>query len=250
MKGAIIYFSGTGNTEFVAKLFKKAFEEKGYEMDLIEVTKQIKFKDDYSILVFGSCIHSEVFPDVYMRWIDKNILNGNSRRCIVFSTQAAKSAAGANILSDTLKKRGFNVSIVEHIVMPNNFYVVAFGKDTKEEVKQKTKKAEELVYEIVDSFLKDIKKIKEVSEIRKRYGNLAYSFFKKYAKTWAMKKISVDYDLCVKCLKCVSNCPTKNINFKDEIEFQDKCICCQRCIHQCPVNAFKYKGKHFEQYKI
>lgn len=35
MKGAIIYFSGTGNTEFVAKLFKKAFEEKGYEMDLI-----------------------------------------------------------------------------------------------------------------------------------------------------------------------------------------------------------------------
>lgn len=250
MRGAVIYFSGTGNTEFVAKLFKDVLEQKGHSVTLIDSSKKISFNDDYSFLVFGGCIHSEMFPEPFMEWVNEKVLSGNGRRCIVFSTQAAKRASGANILADILKNKGFSVDVIEHITMPNNFYVVAFGKDSEEEVERRKKRAKEYVCEIVEDFLNGKTRIKNVTPIRKKYAKLSYELFLKYAKSWARKKLNVDYSLCVRCLKCVKNCPTKNISFKEKIEFKDNCICCQRCIHQCPVNAFTYKGKHFEQYKI
>lgn len=64
------------------------------------------------------------------------------------------------------------------------------------------------------------------------------------------KKVGVDSNLCVKCMKCVNDCPTKNIYLDENIKFKNQCISCQRCVHCCPVNAFTYKGKHFEQYKL
>lgn len=40
MKGAIIYFLGTGNTTYVAEQFKKHFEGYNIQCDLIDVKKK------------------------------------------------------------------------------------------------------------------------------------------------------------------------------------------------------------------
>lgn len=250
LKGAAIYFSGTGNTEYVAKLFAKEFSDKGHEITLIDASKKTNFNDDYSFLIFGSVIHAEMFPNVFMNWVRKNIKHGNNRKCIVFSTQAANKAAGANILADELKEKGFDVRVVEYITMPNNYYLVGFGKDSQEKKDTLKEQAKQKVKDIVDAFIKDKKSIKTSSKIRKTFANIEYPLFLKYSKSWARKKISVDTSLCVKCMKCVKNCPTKNIYFEEEIKFKNNCISCQRCLHLCPVNAFKYKGHHFEQYRI
>ncbi|KXZ40244.1 4Fe-4S dicluster domain-containing protein [Alkalithermobacter thermoalcaliphilus JW-YL-7 = DSM 7308] len=250
MRGAVVYFSGTGNTEYVAKLFQNELNNRGYEITLIDVSKTIDFRDDYSFFVFGSCIHAEMFPIVFMDWVKKNIKQGNNRKCIVFSTQAANTAAGANVFADELKDKGFDIRAVEHITMPNNYYLVGFGKDSQEKKDILKQQAKQIVKKVADDFVEGKMSIKTSTKFRNTFGKMAYFMFLKYSKTWAKKKISVDTKLCIKCMKCIKDCPTENIYFEDEIKFKDKCISCQRCLHSCPVNAFKYKGKHFEKYTI
>ena len=50
----------------------------------------------------------------------------------------------------------------------------------------------------------------------------------------------VKKDQCIKCLKCVNECPAKNISFKDgKFKFGGQCLMCQRCIMYCPKKAIK-----------
>jgi ferredoxin len=250
MRGAIVYFSGTGNTEFVAKLFKNKFSEKGIDCGLFEISKKKSLSSDYDFYVFGSPIYAEVFPDYFMDWVKDKVQDGHGKKCIIFSTQAAETGSGADELAKILKKKGFEVAIQDSITMPNNYYVVAFRKPTNEEAEILKQKAKERVDELVEKFLAGEKVIRKVSNLRRIFGKLSYKAFYKLTSNWAQKRLSVNYDLCVKCGKCAKNCPTGNIAMRDEITFANKCISCQKCIHKCPVNAFLYKGKPIEQYKI
>ena len=47
-------------------------------------------------------------------------------------------------------------------------------------------------------------------------------------------------DKCIKCFKCINDCPSKNISFKDgKFKFGGQCLMCQRCIMYCPKQAIK-----------
>ena len=52
---------------------------------------------------------------------------------------------------------------------------------------------------------------------------------------------TVDNKKCIKCNKCVNNCPTNNIkrNKKGKLKFGANCTMCQRCTHFCPTDAIK-----------
>ncbi len=48
----------------------------------------------------------------------------------------------------------------------------------------------------------------------------------------------VDPKKCVRCKKCVKNCPTKNITYSDgRFRFGKNCIGCVRCSFHCPTDA-------------
>ncbi|SEF52349.1 Flavodoxin [Caloramator fervidus] len=250
MKAAIIYFSGTGNTEYVCKLFKKYFEENGVSCVLIDVSKKKQLNDDYDFYIFGAPIHSELFPKNYVDWVKQNIKQGD-KKCIIFSTQASDKAAGPFEIFNILKEKGYKVLIQDFISMPNNYYVVAFKKPTEEDIKKAKQEADKKVKLLVKKFLDDEINIVKVSKFRFKLAKIVYKMFYEYSKGWAKRNLSVDMKLCVKCLKCVKNCPTKNIKFSnDKFEFQNKCISCQKCLHACPTNAYIYKGKRIDQYKI
>lgn len=61
-RGLILYASVTGNTEKVAKAFGKAFENVGWDYDLVKIDKKTNFKkdpvyfDDYDFVCLGSPI--------------------------------------------------------------------------------------------------------------------------------------------------------------------------------------------------
>ena len=54
------------------------------------------------------------------------------------------------------------------------------------------------------------------------------------------KKYSVNKQKCIRCRKCINNCPTNNIEYKwqkKKIVFKDKCVMCMRCSFSCPADA-------------
>lgn len=251
MKGALIYFSGTGNTEYVIERFKKEFESRGVECDLVNTSIQKTLQEQYDFYVFGSPIHAEMFPKYYIEWVKDNIKKGTKKQCIIFSTQASSKGTGVEELYNILRKKEIEIKIKDFIEMPNNYYIVMFKKTPEEEIQRLKKIAAEKVKSLVGDFLAGNDMMREVSKARVFLGKIAYSMFYRYSLKWALKNLSVDEETCIECEKCVNECPTNNINMTNgKITFNSKCISCQHCIHKCPVNAFRYKGEIFEQYKI
>lgn len=57
--------------------------------------------------------------------------------------------------------------------------------------------------------------------------------------------LSCRADRCVKCRKCVRNCPQGVIGFSREgivFAHPDRCIGCLRCCNFCPEDAIEYQG--------
>jgi ferredoxin len=249
MKCAIIYFSATGNTEYVAGLFKRELEKNNIVCHMFECTRANPVSENYDMFVLGSPIHCEVFPDYYEEFILKHLRVGKLRRVIIFGTQVAKHSPGPQKLGDELRKIGFRVVTEVIVRMPNNYFVAGFGKTPEKKREKFIIEAEDKVRHIVECFINNKRYFDKVGSLNLAVARTSYKLFKKYSYKWAQKRLDVDEDLCIRCGKCARECPTRNIKLESNISFKANCISCQRCIHSCPVNAFTYKGKHFEQYK-
>jgi flavodoxin/Pyruvate/2-oxoacid:ferredoxin oxidoreductase delta subunit len=249
MKCGIIYFSATGNTDYVAKLFKKELEKNSISCDLLECSRSKPEFEKYDMFVLGGPIHCEVFPDYYEDYILKHLRIGKGRKLIIFGTQVAEHSPGPKKLGNKLKKLGFKVIIEGIIRMPNNYFVVGFGKTNEVKRARFIEEASKRVEDLVECFLKNKRCFVKVGSLNKAVAKGSYKLFKIYSYGWAKRRLSIDKNLCIKCGRCEKECPTVNISLNNEKTFKASCISCQRCMHNCPVNAFTYKGKHFEQYK-
>ena len=50
----------------------------------------------------------------------------------------------------------------------------------------------------------------------------------------------VEKDKCIKCMKCINNCPAHNISIIDgKFKFGYHCLMCQKCVMYCPKQAIK-----------
>ena len=58
----IIYFSGTGNTKFVAQNMKIELEKYNKEVDLINIEKDTIDISDYKSLIIGGPVYVDRYP--------------------------------------------------------------------------------------------------------------------------------------------------------------------------------------------
>lgn len=250
MRGAILYFSGTGNTEFVAKQFKRQFEEREIECSIFDISKKRSLIDSYDFFVFGCPIYAQSFTQYFTNWVVKNINNGKSRKCIVFSTSSNEPGIGIIELSNILSAKGFDVFIKETLIMPDNNYLDNFEKPSYVEIEKLKEKAVQKIIKIIESFISEDRIEMDMPDQKLKEGTDTFRKFENSSGNWAKDNLKVDMNICVKCGKCAKNCPTHNINIGDAVTFKDKCISGQKCIHFCPVNAFLFKGSKVVQYKI
>lgn len=250
MKCGILYFSATGNTEYVAKLFKQELLKYNISSELIEIDKVNEFKDTYDMLILGAPIYCETYPDYFINFIMNNLKVGKGRKTILFSTQTANSGSGPKILGEKLKKLGFKIYGEVCFSMPNNYYLTLFPSTPKEKAEKYISDVPKRISKIVKDFHNGNRTLDSTKSVNLIVAKLFYPIYKSYSYSWARKKINIDDKLCNRCGKCVKNCPTKNIKMlNNNIYFNNSCISCQRCLHRCPSNAFMYKHKHFQQYK-
>jgi len=128
--------------------------------------------------------------------------------------------------------------------------LIFFPKTTEEAAKKHIKETSERVHLIVANFINGKRTIDYINKGNVKLAKLSYPIFQHFAYKWAKKNFKVDETRCVKCGKCVKDCPTENIKLENKnVSFNSHCISCVRCFHRCPFNAIMYKEKHFEQYK-
>ncbi|WPC41956.1 EFR1 family ferrodoxin [Clostridium sp. JS66] len=247
MKGLLYYFSGTGNTKWVADTLKKHFRNNKIDLELLNIEKVDEVKrNQFDFLIIGSPVYAEIEPKIVDDFINKFPKCIRNFKTIIYATQGGKSSSAPAIMAKKLKNKGYNIFIEECIKMPNNYYFLLNKQPNVNEYDKILYNAECKVKTIVENFVKNNKLKKENSLIRIKLGKTCGSFFRRMIPKIS-KNITATSE-CTKCGICLTNCPKGNITFEDgKAVFHSKCMLCLRCIYVCPVNAITYKGKKIKQ---
>lgn len=247
-KLAIIYFSGTGNTKYIAEKMKEAAVKTNTQVDLIDIEKGKINANKYDNIVIGGPVYVERYPEILLKYLENN-LSDYKGNCMMYSTQAFNGPTPVFVHAI---KRLKNLKFVycDYVPMPNNFYTFMFKKCKAD------KEADLLLSSSIQSqimileFLEGKTKIKKIPGIRIPLAETTYKMTFPFLRKFLMKSLKINKDKCIKCKKCENLCPSKSIHISPELKISNDCTFCQRCINICPKNAFLYKGKPIDQYNI
>lgn len=244
----IFYFSGTGNSHWVAKTVAKSLSDRmvdiaDYFNGSIVTTPTFDIASNERIgFVFP--VHSWGVPKIVCDFINSLQLNSYTEQLVYgIFTCGDECGLTRQMFLKLLKKKGLTCHHTYSIQMPNSYIVFpGFDVDSKELEKDKKQKAKEFLPNIIDAIRED-KPIKAYKKGRFAYikSHIIYKMFCKYSLD--SRPFYSTYT-CTACGLCEKICPTKNITIvKKHPVWGDNCTQCLSCIHHCPMRAIEYGNK-------
>ena len=241
----IFYFSGTGNSLWVAKELKKVYGEV-----LISISEELRLPDNnfsYPVsseekIFFVFPVHSWGTDCLTFQFLKKlNLVNYQKQKVFVVCTCGDNCGYTAKIVKRILRKKSVTLTNSYSLQMPNNYVLMkGFSVDDPEVEAQKLANAPNLLQQIIDDIPEGERKdlyVQGKFSFLKTY--IIYPLFKKYA---IKKNLFYAKSSCVFCGLCVDICPTKTIFLQDKTLKWNKntCIQCTACINRCPERAIEY----------
>lgn len=236
----ILFFSGTGNSEYAAKRIAKEIGD-----EVLNLFQKIRCRD------FAE-LHSESpwvvivptyawrIPRIVQEWLEKTSLVGNKNLYFVLTCGGNAGNAG-KYLEKLCRIKKMNYMGYREIKMPEN-YIAMFSAPAEEEALAIIRQAESVMDEIAlmiksnDPFPRST--ITFWDKMNSGIVNdIFYPFFVHAKKFYAT-------DVCIACGKCVAVCPLNNIRLESrKPKWGKDCTHCMACICRCPSEAIEY-GKH------
>lgn len=236
MRVLFIYFTGTYNTRYVTDLLDQKWQENHHETKRIEICSDTPSSDtsSFDLIGIGYPIYGFNSPKILNDYLKKVRFRENQPYFIYKNSGETFAAnnASSRIIIRRLKRKKLKLIGEYHFVMPYNIHF-AFERAFIKEIIEMNHKLTEVLYAQLMHHQGQVIKT-----------NLFYRFFSVLV---SVQKIGgpinsffykVDVQKCIHCLRCVRECPTKNIALKNgKIVFSHRCLMCMRCSFYCPVNA-------------
>lgn len=237
----IFYFSGTGNSLYVAKRLSDNSEK------LISIAKEMENnRDSYDYklaenesVIFVYPVYAWAPPKMVIDFVKKirfNNYNDNYISTIVTCGEEIGNAV--KLFARLLNNRGLNLSSGFSVVAPNN-YIVIGDVDSKEIENNKLLRLEDSIEEIKTILMNKEKNIYKIDKgkMPKFTTNIINPLFNNYARN--IKKFYAN-DNCIGCKICEKVCNANCIKVDQKPTWSGECSQCLACINYCPTKAIQY----------
>lgn len=234
----ILYFSGTGNSRYVARKIAEASGD-----DIISINQRIKDGDYSDVksekpLVFVGPVYAGRLPRIMDEYIEKVTFSGNKKAYFV-GTCAATAWQTVSYVEKLCEKKKFSLLGFNSVVMPQG-YIAGGGTQPKNVNDRILKEAEPKIEKTADiiSRQQPLPKEQPGKAIMSKIINPMM-----YATMISAKGFKVT-DKCGSCGTCVERCPLNNIKLVDgKPTWGKECTHCMACIAGCPKEAIEYGKK-------
>ncbi|MBO7432467.1 MAG: EFR1 family ferrodoxin [Salinivirgaceae bacterium] len=240
----ICYFSGTGNSRWVAKTVSAHFaDNRLVDMaDAVVSGNSLSFNlSEGEQLGFVFPVHSWGIPWIVRRFIKKMTVNNyysNLIYCIL--TCGDDSGLTNRMLQKLFRRKGWLCRHIYSVQMPNT-YVVFPGFDADPIDLEQKKKADAVP--TLDKIMAAIESDSPIDCYLQKgqqflKSRIIYPLFCKFKMS---SKPFYYTDKCIGCGICIKNCPTHNIRLENgHPVWSDYCTQCLSCLHRCPQTAIEY----------
>ena len=240
----ILFFSGTGNSNYVAKRIADALGD-----EIVNLNARIKASDSSSIetgerVIIVTPTYAWRIPRVVRDWLRKTELRGAKQVWFVMTCGSEIGNADKYNRELCTEKR-LSCMGTAQIVMPEN-YIAMFSAPQADEARQIVAKAEPSI----DRAIAAIQSNQPFAPTRnKLYDRLMSGpvnpiFYKCFVKADAFT-VS---EACIGCGQCAKRCPMNNVTIKDgKPVWGRNCTHCMACICYCPKEAIEYGKKSVGQ---
>lgn len=246
-RAVIFFFSGTGNTWWVADRIKKQLDGRGINADIVSIDNVDSKKADWwiktaDLVLLGWPVYEYDLPEPIKKFIDNLYVVEKGKHIHTFCTSSDYTADGAYVCRRQLLDKGLIIDSTAHFTMPFHLYL---SHGCRMQTNEKTiQHILEGCGKRVDNYVNAL--MESRARVKGRHltwlgalQRLPYRFGAQRRKN----RMSVDEARCSRCGACVELCPMNNIKLEVVPRFLGNCAQCLRCYAFCPDSAITLNGR-------
>ncbi len=258
VKLLILYYSGTGNTEFACMVARIVAERSGHEVTMKTFAKADEISlDDYDAYCFATPLQAWQPTKNVERFI-KAMPSVDGKVAFLLSSSGGQPSQTAPLMTRWLNKKGIAVTGHHDLQCPDSWPVsrrLSHKSDQKRPDVESVRELAEFTQRMLDmqvAFLSG----EQVALPRYRVHPTPLFLLSRFERlpkghpSLEMGKKKIIEADCAQCGICEKDCPAGAIRLDPYPVFSKECIACWRCINCCPEDCittwmssrYHYKG--------
>ncbi len=240
-KDMIFYFSGTGNSAWVARRLAE-----GQHEPLLSIAAEMDKSGEYKLkegekVGFVFPVYAWGPPPIVVRFIRRMKTDKRPDYLFFVCTCGDDTGRTAQVFSSAVAQKGWQCAAGYSVTMPNTYVSLpGFDVDSCDVESLKVQNAVARVRYINEEI---------ASGVRMKHFSChegAFPFVKSYVLRPLFHALLMSpkpfcaTGACVACKKCEEACPVGNIKVEGRPVWGDRCTQCLACYHVCPVHAVRY----------
>ena len=237
----ILYFSGTGNSQFAAlRIAKLLGEDKAVSINCCLKDEEKREFHSELPLVFVAPIYAWRMPRVVEEWIEHTKFEGNKNAYFILTRGGGTDGNAALYTRCLCERTGLTYRGLASVQMPENYIALSSAPSERE--------WEEIIARAEPVFSALAQRIKQGEAFTEAQVSLVGRFLSGpfnplYYNLAIHDKGFTVSDTCVSCGKCARRCPLNNIVLTGgKPQWNGSCTHCMACICGCPAEAIEYKS--------
>lgn len=238
----IFYFSGTGNSRYLAYCLGESLGEEVREMSFLAGPSAVQVADSRVVWVFP--VHSWGLPKLVVEFMARVSAPASSRHFMVCSC-GDDIGLTHHQWRAKVKARGWIPVGAYSVIMPNTYVLLpGFDVDSDDVACEKLSRVPSRIADISTRIQlgwegDDV----HPGALPGLKSKVFYPFFERFMQS--PRPFRYNKSRCYGCGKCAAHCPVGNILLDESRRpgWGGNCTMCLSCYHVCPVHAVEYGSR-------